>query len=63
MNQKINYFENVKFELYPQNNLVEKILLIMENINKLKYNVNINLLVSNFILEYGGLNESKGSRN
>lgn len=63
MEQEINYFEEVDFKIYPKNNLVEKVLLIMENINKLKYNVNINLLISNFILEYGGLNEIKGSRN
>lgn len=63
MDQEVVYFDEIDFTLYSKDNLIEKILLIMENINKLKYNVNINLLVSNFLLEYGGLNEVKGCRN
>lgn len=43
--------------------LIKKISYIIDNIEKLDYNVNINLFMMNFVIGIGEINNGKGSRN
>ena len=43
--------------------LIKKINFILENLNKIEYNVNVTLFITNIILEIGDINNGEGCRN
>ncbi len=66
--KKMEYFNNetgIKNMCISQNTeiLIEKIAFILENIQKLEYNVNITLFISNIIIGIGEITDGKSYRN
>lgn len=65
---KAEYFSNYEImkkisEIQSVEKITKKIAYILENIEKLDYNVNMLLYVTNLLIEIGEINDGKSSRN